>query len=320
MPIQTIIVRLATPIPIGSGSFSNVFTVDARGQFQTVQAAIDYISVLAAGNDPPDAVVIDIGVNSFTETLTLDNSTGTWPIIIFKGVTNNGNSDINATQSKTFETLTITGDGNQLDVRVKDCCCGLIHTDSPLVLIFDNGNSNGNAITSLYSGSNGLTIGSMYGGGNGFTGTILADDTDILLFGITADAPGGSLVTSANGNVTIADSGQAPEGTTFGSYTPSFFSINAPNGTVRVNDSLLQDVTCRGDLTLVRSQILGTLTRVDPMQVFTSDQYLTSKNGIPDVNFIGFGKGSLCIDTVNGKLYINGGDAITPNWKLVTSA
>ncbi len=258
-------------ISLFKGSFTNIYTVDARGDFQTVQAAIDAIAVLAAGNDPPDAVVIDIGVNSFTEALTLDNSTGTWPIIIFKGVTNNGNYDPDD-NSRPFNQLTITGNGNQLDLRFKDCCIGGIHTDSPLVILFDSANGHGESITSLYNGGNGLAVGSMYGGGNGFTGTIRADDTDTLLFGITADAPGGSLVTSANGSVTIGNSSQPSEGTTFGSITPSLFSVNAPNGTVKVNDSLLQDVTCRGDLVLIRSKILGTLTRSDPTQFFSDDQ------------------------------------------------
>ncbi len=258
-------------VSLFKGSFTNIYSVDANGDFQTVQAAIDAISGRAIQANPPDAVVIDIGVNSFTETLTLDNSTGTWPIVIFKGVTNNGNSDIGATQSLAFNVLNVTG-GNQLDLRIKDCACGLISTDSPLVLVYDNGNSNGNSIISTYSGGNGLAIGSMYGGGNGFPGPVTANDTDILLFGITADAPNGSNVTSTNGNVTIAQSGQSPEGTLFTSYAPSFFSINAPNGTVKVNDSLLKDVTCRGDLVLIRSKILGTLTRSDPTQFFSDDQ------------------------------------------------
>lgn len=32
------------------------------------------------------------------------------------------------------------------------------------------------------------------------------------------------------------------------------------------------------------------------------------------------GKGSLCIDITNGKLYIQGGTIGTPAWKIVTSA
>ncbi len=256
-------------VSLFKGSFTNIYSVDANGDFKTVQAAINAISVLASGNDPPDAVVIDIGANSFTESLMLDNSTGTWPIIIFKGVTDNGNYDSSADQSHAFSSLIITGGGNRLDIRVKDCACGQIFTDSPLVLLYDSGNSNGNSITSTYSGGNGLIIGSMYGGGNGFPGAVTANDTDILLFGITADAPGGSIVTSTNGSVTIANSGQAPEGTTFGTYTPSLFSINC-GGSVVSNDSILQDVTCL-TARLVRSKIYGTLTTSDPTQPVTDD-------------------------------------------------
>lgn len=32
------------------------------------------------------------------------------------------------------------------------------------------------------------------------------------------------------------------------------------------------------------------------------------------------GKGSLCTDYTNGKLYINGGTKTSPLWKIVTSA
>ncbi len=258
-------------VSLFKSSFTNVYSVDANGDFQTVQAAIDAISGRATQANPPDAVVIDIGVNSFTETLFIDNSAGSWPIIIFKGVTNNANPDINATQSLAFNVLNVTG-GNQLDLRIKDCACGHISTDSPLVLIYDNGNSNGNSIISTCSTGGSLTVGSMYGGGNGFCGNITANDTDILLFGITADAPTGSkVVSSANGSVTIANCGQSPEGTTFSSYTQSLFSVNAPNGTVVVNDSLLKNVTCQ-TARLVRSKIYGTLTIGDPTQPVSDDQ------------------------------------------------
>ncbi len=254
-------------VSLFGGSFTNVFTVDQNGNFQTVQAAINAIAILATGLNPPDAVVIDIGVNSFTESLTLDNSTGIWPIIIFKGVTNNANYD--EFNSFAFTLLAITGDGNQLDIRIKDCACGQIFTDSPLVVIYDNGNSSGNAIVSTAT-NGGLTIGSMYGGGNGFPGAVTANDTDILLFGITADAPGGSVVTSSTGSVTIANCGQPSEGTILGSYTPSFFSINC-GGSVVANDSLLQDVTCQ-TARLVRSKVYGTLAASDPTQPVTDDQ------------------------------------------------
>ncbi len=253
-------------VSLFGGSFTNVFTVDPNGNFQTVQAAINAIAVLASGLNPPDAVVIDIGVNNFTESLTLDNSTGTWPIIIFKGVTNNGNYD--EFNSVAFSSLIITGGGNQLDIRVNDCACGSVNTDSPLVLLFDNGNANGNPITSTYRGGNGLIIGSMYGGGNGFPGAVTSNDTDILLFGIIADATGGSIVTSANRSVTIANSEQGSEGTTFNSHTLSVFSVNAPNGSVLVSDSLLKDVNAAA-LTLIRSKVLGTVTA--PFG-FTDDQ------------------------------------------------
>ncbi len=273
--VQSGTTKKAAASLISAAVFStNVFRIDpspGAAPFQTVQTAIDAIAVLAAGNDPPDAVVIDIGVNRFTESLTLDNSTGTWPIIIFKGVTDSGNYDISANQSHAFSLLEITGAGNQLDIRIKDCACGQIVTDSPLVLVFDNGNANGNSIVSTYSGANGLTLGSMYGGGNGFPGAITANDTDILLFGITSDAPGGSIVTTANRKVTVAQCGQPPEGTTFGGYTQSLFSINAPNGIINANDSYLKDIICIS-YHFVRSKAYGTITVNDSGNPSTNDQ------------------------------------------------
>ncbi len=261
---------ISTSNPSGD-AFMNIYSVDANGDFQTVQAAIDAIAGRTTQANPPDAVVIDIGVNSFTESVALNNSTGTWPIIIFKGVTNSGNYDLGATQSLAFSVLSITGNGNQLDIRAKDCAIGHISTDSPLILIFDNGNSNGNSIVSTYSGANGLTLGSMYGGGNGFPGSVTANDTDILLSGITADAPNGSVVTSTNGRVTLANCGQSPEGTLFSGYTPSFFSVNAPNGIVVANDSFLKDVTCIS-YAFVRTKAYGTITVADSANPSTNDQ------------------------------------------------
>ncbi len=254
-------------------SSTNVYTVDVSGDFQTVQAAIDAIAVLSFGLDPPNAVVIDIGVNSFIEALAIDNSDNdqAWPITIFKGVTNNGNYDLNASNSLAFSSLTITGNGNALDLRVKDCACGSIATDSPLVLIFDNGNSNGNGISSTCSTGHGLAIGSMYGGGNGFPGLITANDTDVLLFGISADAPNGSLVNCLNGRVTVANCGQSPEGTDFANgYIPSFFSINC-GSVVLVNDSLIQDITCERYV-FIRSKAYGTVTVNDSGNPSTDDQ------------------------------------------------
>lgn len=52
------------------------------------------------------------------------------------------------------------------------------------------------------------------------------------------------------------------------------------------------------------------------------DVVIIPNAGVPGANVgKGYaGKGSLCVDYTNGKLYINGGDKTTPAWKLVTSA
>ncbi len=53
-----------------------------------------------------------------------------------------------------------------------------------------------------------------------------------------------------------------------------------------------------------------------------TDQTLTAATTTPGVTATGRGalKGALLIDTTNAKLYINGGTALAPVWKLVTSA
>ncbi len=260
----------------GGGSFlsANTARVDASGNdatgtsgdltkpFLTVQAAIDAIALALTSSD---YAIIDIGVNEFTETLTIDNTADNFPVLIFKGVTNNGNQNDN---SIAFSSLTITADGNQVDIRLKDCGCGSINTDSPLVVLLDNANFQGQAVISTADQYT-LTIGSVYGTG-ALPGTITADDSDILVFGMTADAPGGSSISSANGAITIANCGQAPEGTTFGSYTPSVFSVSSGH-TVLLNDSIVKDLTCK-TAHLVRSKVLGTLTATDPTQPVTDDQ------------------------------------------------
>ncbi len=220
-----------------SGSDSTGTVGDLSKPFLTVQAAINAIAVALTSSD---YAVIDIGDNHFSQNLTIDNTAGNFPVLIFKGVTNNGNSNDN---SIAYTKLTITADGNRTDIRLKDCSSGEILTDSQLVMLLDNANFQGNVIRSTSSGSNKLTIGSIYGTST-LPGTITADTTDILIYGMTADGPGGSLITSANRSVTISNSGQAQNGAAFSVYTPSYFSVNAPNGTVTVNDSLLGTVTC----------------------------------------------------------------------------
>lgn len=49
--------------------------------------------------------------------------------------------------------------------------------------------------------------------------------------------------------------------------------------------------------------------------------YLAFSAGAPSTLGTGYmGKGSLCTDTTNGKMYVQGGTAATPAWKLVTQA
>lgn len=52
-----------------------------------------------------------------------------------------------------------------------------------------------------------------------------------------------------------------------------------------------------------------------------NDLYIAFNAGAPTTLGTGImGKGSFCIDTTNGKFYVQGGTKATPSWKLVTSA
>lgn len=52
-----------------------------------------------------------------------------------------------------------------------------------------------------------------------------------------------------------------------------------------------------------------------------SQAVVMTRAGVPSTAGTGFaGKGSIYIDTTNGKLYVNGGTSGTPDWKIVTSA
>lgn len=55
--------------------------------------------------------------------------------------------------------------------------------------------------------------------------------------------------------------------------------------------------------------------------IVSADIVIIANAGIPDATVgVGIaGKGSICSDITNGKLYVNGGTKAIPAWKLVTS-
>ncbi len=243
-----------------SGDDSTAIVGDLTKPFLTVQGALDAIVAL----DPqPDMAIIDIGGNRFTESLTI---TAPMPVLLFKGAANQGpidNSDI----GQVWNTLTITDDGNDsFFIFLKDCYGDTIATDSELTLMLDSAQMNNGGITSTLTGSSLLTVGSIYGTGSEI-GAIVAVDADILVFGVTP-ADSSSTISTDNGAVTVSGCGQAPDSDL--SYALKCFSINAPAGSVTVNDSLLKDVTHSG-LALVRSKVLGTVTPMGNPPVSHSD-------------------------------------------------
>jgi len=62
-----------------------------------------------------------------------------------------------------------------------------------------------------------------------------------------------------------------------------------------------------------------------PLEVGSNNVQLFDGAGVPVDGVSGTGagdagKGSIYVDTTNGKLYVNGGTLASPTWKLVTSA
>lgn len=105
------------------------------------------------------------------------------------------------------------------------------------------------------------------------------------------------------------------------------WKLTAPDGTdvlVVTDDgisfvgdvSIADDLTVLGDTTPSGAPLSG-----DTRIYFTAGAPVDYTDGSPAATGEGLaGIGSLCVDTTNGKLYINGGTKAQPVWKLVTSA
>ncbi len=296
----------------GGGSFlsSNTARVDPSGNdsiavvgdltkpFLTVQGSLDAVAAL----DPlPSMAIIDIGGNRFTEDLTI---AGPMPVLLFKGAGNQGPIDTSDI-GQVYRSLAITDDGNDsFIIFLKDCYGDSIATDSELILMLDSAQMNNGPVTSTFNGST-LIVGSIYGTGSEI-GNITADDADILVFGLNASSSS-SVISSANGSVVAGKCGQAE--TSAESYALKCFSINAPTGTVTVNDSLIKDLTCIS-AALVRSKVVGTITRNDPTQFVTDDQGPFAYNY--DFDLFGGAQGTIYLATnVGGQGALPSGFVIT---------
>lgn len=64
----------------------------------------------------------------------------------------------------------------------------------------------------------------------------------------------------------------------------------------------------------------GTVAAGEAIKIGTADACIITKNGAPTSGTSGTGagtcgKGSLCLDTSNGRLYLNAGTKASPDWK-----
>ncbi len=292
----------------GSILSRNITRVDASGgdstgaignlskPFLTVQAAINSIQALIP---IPAWPVIDIGNNHFTEDVTTSLST-----IAFTGNRPNtfqtGGSD-----NTPFNSLTFDASVTIQSLLLKDCV-----TRNASI----SGNSTGgftvhlvHTIAGTITNTASTPTMSIYGYGNSFADSI--QDT------------------SGGGNITLHELALAPDGQMFGQTDTTWTVYNCPteivlgpsNGTLNlyntpfpenlIQDNVLINVVSPTFLPLHNTGSTGNGTALA----------LLSKNGVPDVGLAGFEKGSICMDTANGKLYVNGGDAATPDWRLVVS-
>jgi hypothetical protein len=276
---------------------------DLSNPFLTVQAAIDAIQAL----DPiPDWPVIDIGDNSFSEDLTTSLQT-----LVIVGSNAGGNrlqSGFNE-NNKPFSSLTFQESTDRQCIVLKDCNGNLsniegnttnnetfdggftVHLINTAIAVVKNSGENGKIYIFGYGGSWIDSVQSLV------SGQIIEirDVPDLeQLFGQS------DTVWTLYNCPNVVD---APSVGTLNLYNSPF-----PSEALLINNPPTTNVIQPTFLTLTNSAGNGTILG------------LASKNGIPDVGFTGFEKGSICMDTANGKLYVNGGNAITPNWRLVTSS
>ncbi len=276
---------------------TNVFRVDpdvGAAPFQTVQVAIDAIEAL----DPiPRWPVIDIGNNIFSENVTTSLDT-----IAFVGRRPNTELDVNKDNGP-FSNLTFDASSNSQQLLLSNCSVreGTI-----------TGNTTGGFYVHLINAETGVVKNvaatpAMYihGYGNSFIDSV--QDT------------------SGGGTIEIHELSLAPDGQLFGQSDTTWTLFNCIG--VKFLPASCASFTVENTPILVTNppSISIHVTRPTFLPLTNSAGNatilgLSSKNGVPDVSFTGFEKGSLCMDTANGKLYVNGGDATTPNWKLVTSA
>ncbi len=266
---------------------------DLNKPFLTVQAAINTIEALTP---IPDWPVIDIGNNDHSA----DVLTTSLKTLVMQGSNtgNDKNSHLhqNAPVNAAYSSLTFTESTAAVKFVLKDCIAFTAEaqtvdaTDGFTVYLI---NSDADVVKNMATGGNLFVYG--YGGAT--------------LRGFFAE-----------GTIEIHEVPNMPEGFNVDpTTTVEFFNCpNVPLGnatTLILNNSTLRDSTFSSSVTVndPKSLLMFSPGSDPAIGLFTS-------LGIPTNEGLGLaGKGSICMDTANGKLYVNGGDAATPDWRLVVS-
>ncbi len=300
---------IVNPSPVFTGNFTflstNVSRVDSGGDdatgevgdlslpFLTVQAAIDTIEALSP---IPDYPVIDIGNNNFTENVTTSLAT-----LVFVGVRPN---PIGLGSDNTpFASLTFDASSAGQNLILENCSARFTTITGNTIDVFTV------HLVDTIAGVVKNVAATPHMDIYGYVGSFVDSVQD----------------TMGGGVITLHELSLAPDGQLFGQSDTTWTLYNcigaklipANCASFTLENSSLNVATPPSIPIHVTRPTFIPLTNSAGNATILG---LSSKNGIPDVGFTGFEKGSLCMDTANGKLYVNGGTSSTPNWKLVTSA
>ncbi len=297
------------------GSFlsTNIARVDPTGNdatgaignlnkpFLTVQAAITYVEAIVP---IPDWPVIDIGNNTFSEDITTS-----LPRLAFIGRRPVPVIDALAVKNTPFNSFTFNA------------------SSSPQVLILKDCNARSTTITGNTDSSGGFGKGFILHLLNSYAGTV---SNDVATPKMSVYGYGNSFVdslqdNSGGGTIDVHELSFAPDGQIFGQSdttwnvfnTPTDIKLGPSNGILNLSNSPVPILNSfnSAQINIISPTFLPLTNSAGNATILG----ITSKNGIPDVSDAGFEKGSICMDTANGKLYVNGGDAATPDWRLVVS-
>ncbi len=249
---------------LGSLLSLNTARVDASGSdetgtignlskpFLTVQAAVDAI-IAQESFDSSIPYCIDVGLNTFADELTIDTEV----TLLFRGASGALGKDISAPSP--WESLTLTAAAR---IFVQDCELDNsgITTSDDLDLVLENVDLGGSNIISTAGSGKHLTVISPTNSAYNMA-LIQADDiSTLVVIGLSPYAQGSTIACATSGpDVLIRNC--SPPSVNDSIFTMLDVSCVGDGPVVVVMNSVLRNVDVgTGGLTLIGSQILGTIT------------------------------------------------------------